>query len=143
MIQTAGQSQTREQCVGFARRWLCDEHGLVYGNVDTAADIWDKVSEYTRVADGKPVPVRNVVNGAEAPPRVGDLLVYGEKFRDTGHVAVVAHVAHDERLVEVLERNFVADAKDLPSPRRIPLIENGGRYWVLDGYLIGWKSLCD
>ena len=31
------------QCVEYARRWLLHEYGVVYGDVDIAADIWDTI----------------------------------------------------------------------------------------------------
>lgn len=35
------------QCVEFARRWLLTHQGVVYGDVDIAADIWDKITLVT------------------------------------------------------------------------------------------------
>ncbi len=132
--------QLEEQCVVFARRWLCENLGLVYGDVAVAADIWDKIDSYTRLRDGARLAVENVLNGAVAPPMVGDLLVYSEKYFATGHVAVVAEV-HDDGRVGVLERNFHHSKADPRAARPIPVVRNQQRYWLLDGYLLGWKRL--
>lgn len=135
--------RTKVQCVEYARRWLRDEMGLVYEDVNIAADIWDKVNFYTRVADGSRLPVRSVLNGATQPPNVGDLIVYGEKYLATGHVAVTSEVDMETGMISVCEENFV-DQHHIPGHnRRIPLITHANRYWLLDGHIIGWKKVLE
>lgn len=130
-----------EQCVAFARRWLCENHGLIYDDVPLAADLWDRIDSYVRLKDGARLAVDNVLNGASVLPGVGDLLVYSEKYRATGHVAVVAEVHSNRGLIGVLERNFRHATPDPLAARHIPVIEHGERHWLLDGYLLGWKRL--
>ena len=127
----------------FARRWLLKHHGLVYDDVAIAADIWNQVYDYLRVADGARLAVQNEVNGARSLPSVGDLLIYSEKYQATGHVAVVGNVKRQDGFVEVLESNFEHPTANQAAMRKIPYIQNAGRYWLLDGYLIGWKCLPD
>jgi glutathionylspermidine amidase/synthetase len=134
-------STTRIQCVEFARRWLCKKMGLVFSDVDIAADIWDKICFYTHVSDGRRIPVHSIVNGAACPPKVGDLIVYGEKYLTTGHVAVTTDVDLGEGMIHVREQNY--DNQHLPDNhvRHIPLIRNADTYWLLDAHLIGWKQI--
>jgi len=134
-------TEEKLQCVEFARRWLSSNTGLVYGDVDIAADIWDKIDYYTRVVDGRQVPVVNVLNGAPRPPGFGDLIIYSEKFLDTGHVAVITGVDLQTGLVKVGEQNYANQYHPPYQLRHIPMISKDDRYWLLDGYLLGWKQL--
>jgi len=134
-------ARKKVQCVEYARRWLRGEMGLVYDDVNIAADIWDKIKFYTRVSDGSRLPVCNVLNGAPQPPNVGDLIIYSEKYLATGHVAVASEVDLQRGLISVCEQNFANQYQGPGHKRRIPLITNADLYWLLDGYLIGWKQI--
>ncbi len=127
------------QCVEYARRWLYTAKGAVFGDVDVAADVWRRVDALTRVADGGRIALTAHPNGSPSPPRPGDLLVYGDEFLGTGHLAVVLRVDPAAGTVEVAEQNY--DNRPWPADhaRRIDLVERGGRFWLLDAYLIGWK----
>jgi glutathionylspermidine amidase/synthetase len=131
----------RWQCVEFARRWLLVNKGVVYGDVDYAYDIWDKINHYQSVADKKPVPVVNIPNGASQPPRVGDLLIYSKDFLGTGHVAVVTAVDANNDRLQVGEQNFDNRQWSGDHARAIDMTFQHGRYWVLDPYLLGWKRM--
>ena len=134
-------ARTKVHCVEYARRWLHGEMGLVYDDVNIAADIWDKINFYTRAADGSRLPVCNVLNGALQPPDIGDLIIYSEKYLATGHVAVTSEVDLQTGMISVCEENFVDQYQRPGHKRRIPLITHADRYWLLDGYLIGWKQI--
>ena len=138
---TKSDVSSRAQCVEYARQWLRQQMGFVYDEVEIAADIWDKIDFYTRVADGCRFPVSNVLNGATQPPKVGDLIVYGEKFLTTGHVAVTSEVDLQRGMISVCEQNFGDRYLSPDHKRHIPLITNADSYWLLDRYLIGWKQL--
>lgn len=125
------------QCVEYARRWLLARHGVVFGDVDVAADIWTRIDSVQRVADGAEFPLRAFLNGADSAPEVGDLLVYGRDYLRTGHVAIVTRRLADG--VEVAEQNYLNQPWPADHARRVELIEHGGRWWLLDPYLIGWK----
>lgn len=131
----------REQCVEYARRWLRSRIGLIYADVRIAADIWDQVHHYTRISDGTKVLVNSVSNGAHRPPTIGSLLVYSEKFYSTGHVAVVCEADLEGEMVYVNEQNYANRYQAPDHVRRIPLVMNDDRYWLLDSYLIGWKQI--
>ncbi len=127
------------QCVEYARRWLFTAKGAVFGDVDVAADVWRRVDALTRVADGGRIPLTAHPNGSPSPPGPGDLLVYGDEFLGTGHLAVVLRADPAGGSVDVAEQNF--DNRPWPGDyaRRIDLVERGGRFWLMDAYLIGWK----
>lgn len=127
------------QCVEYARRWLLVNRNAVYGDVDIAADIWDKIDHLTEIATNKKLPLESHLNGSKQPPQVGDLLVYAKEFHNTGHVAVVVDVDIRGGVIEVGEQNY--DNAPWPGEfsRKIELIKNGDSYWLLDAYLLGWK----
>lgn len=129
------------QCVEYARRWLITAEGLTFPSIDFAADLWAQVDHFLKVGSGEKVPVRNVENGSRArAPQVGDLLIYAREFKGTGHVAVVVAVDARKKLVRVGEENFA----NFPWPgdysREISYVERAGKAWLLDPYLLGWKT---
>ncbi|EDN66083.1 D-alanyl-glycyl endopeptidase-like protein [Beggiatoa sp. PS] len=129
------------QCVEFARRWLLTHQGVVYGDVDIAADLWHKIDFVSRVADGKQFKLASHLNGSNQAPQVGDLLIYAKAFFQTGHVAVVTGVDLKVGIIQVAEQNFANQTWEGDYAREIPLIEQEGQYWLLDGYLLGWKRV--
>lgn len=132
----------RWQCVEYARRWLLVNFGVVYGDVDFAIDIWDRIDHYTNVRWDEKVPVENHVNGSGDMPLRGDLLIYAKvMFGGTGHVAVVTAVNEEKGFVEVGEQNFSNSAWTGSHARRIPMVRQEDGYWLLDAYLVGWKRM--
>ena len=129
------------QCVEFARRWLLDNLGMVYGDVDTASDIWSKIKYVTRVSDNHRIPLQDFENGSSDPPRVGDLLIYSKEYLNTGHVAVITDVDLPTGVIKVAEQNYSNQTWPADYARKIDLIEKTGRYWVLDAYVLGWKRV--
>lgn len=125
------------QCVEFTRRWLIQNRGLTYGDVDVAADIWT-LKELTRLSDQSPVPLTRFENGARRIPLRGDLIVYGREFLGTGHSAIVLQVDGKAGLIRVGEQNFKNQKWPGNYSRAIPLIHQHGRYWLLDAYILGW-----
>jgi hypothetical protein len=137
----------RWQCVEMARRWLIARRGLTFGDVDLAIDIWDQIDQYRDIQSGQEYPVVSILNGADAPPEVGNLLIYAKALEGTGHVAVVTELTLPDGdvagNVEVAEQNFANRPWQGDHARRIPLLRADGRWWLLDAYLIGWKRLAD
>ena len=129
------------QCVEFARRWLLTNKGVVYGDVDYAIDIWDKIDHYQRVSDGKKIPVKSYPNGSARPPQVGDLLIYAKVMLGTGHVAVITDINEKTGTVKVAEQNYLNKKWPGNYSRQIKLLKDNNRYWLLDAYLIGWKRM--
>ena len=131
------------QCVEYARRWLLFHQGAVYGDVDNAADIWAKVDHLTHVASGKQIKLETHLNGSRQPPQPGDLLLYARSFNNTGHVAIVTDIDFDSNMIELGEQNYT----NLPWPnahaRKIEFVKRGENYWLLDGFLLGWKHMVD
>ncbi len=128
------------QCVEFARRWLMRNRGLTFGDVDTAADIW-AIDAFTRLSDDSKVPVANQLNGSNALPQKGDLLIYAKEYLGTGHAAVVLEIDRKKRLIRVGEENYENKKWPANYARSIEFISRKGHYWVLDAYLLGWKNI--
>jgi hypothetical protein len=130
------------QCVEYARRWLLVNEGVVYGDVDYAIDIWDKIGYYHHVEHNEDIPVSNFINGSIVMPARGDLLIYARvMFGGTGHVAVITGVDDNQGYIIVAEQNFKNAPWKSDYTRKIPLIRRGDAYWLLDSYLIGWKRM--
>lgn len=127
------------QCVEYARRWLLVNLGVVYGDVDVAADIWTRITGF-KAATGTngDMTVEKLVNGSSSGPRRGDLLIYGREYLGTGHVAVVLEADLDQGWVRVGEQNFDNRRWKGKWARQLRVLRDNGKYWILDGYLIGW-----
>ena len=126
------------QCVEYARRWLLVNQGVVYGDVDIAADIWDL--DYVHTPDKKNKFVfKGFVNGGVDTPQRGDLLIYSNEFFGTGHVAVVLQVDVKRTRVLVGEQNFDNNKWSNSYARAIPYVTHNNSVWLLDAFLIGWK----
>lgn len=128
------------QCVEFARRWLLHQRGVVYGDVNTASEIWN-LTAVTRVADHKLLPFVSYLNGSEQLPKAGDLLIYAKEYLQTGHVAVVTEVDEHQGFLKVAEQNFLNNKWGSHFARTIPFIKKANHYWLLDAYLLGWKRV--
>ena len=128
------------QCVEYARRWLLHEYGLVFGDVDIAADIWDLQFVFNPLNDKK-FALQTIVNGSNALPQRGDLLIYVEEYLQTGHVAVIVNVDEERQVVQVAEQNFLNEKWDANFAREISYSKIKDRYWLLDAYLIGTKRV--
>ena len=103
------------QCVEYARRWWILTHGVTFGSVGMAYEIFD-LPHFTRAvpegndADAPPVAVDRVRNGrAGLRPTEGTVLLWEPQgfFAKTGHVAIVT--AASDTWVRVAEQN-VTDA---------------------------------
>ena len=128
------------QCVEFTRRWLISQHGLSFGDVDVAADMW-ALKTLTKLSDQSSVTLKTFVNGSKQPPKYGDLLIYGREYLGTGHAAIVLQVDRKRGILLVAEQNLKNQKWPGNYARTIQLIQKNGRYWLLDAYLLGWKRL--
>ena len=129
------------QCVEYARRWLLVNYGVVYGDVDIAADIWQLENV---VAPNKEVskPFDSILNGdKDRFVQRGDLLIYSRAFLGTGHVAVVVKVDANNQRVYLAEQNFSNQPWPGDYARYVSYIIHDGGMWLLDPYLIGWKRV--
>jgi len=127
------------QCVEFARRWLLARHGVVYGDVDFAIDIWDKIQFFSTPDKTQKIPVSSHVNGSEVAPRVGDLFIYAKALYGTGHVAVVIGMDAQKQTIRLGEQNYKNVIWPGGHAREVDYVIKNGQYWVHDAYLIGWK----
>ena len=127
------------QCVEFARRWLLINHGVVYGDVDYAIDIWDKIKFYTHVNSKKQIPVSSIINGSKQAPVIGDLLIYAKALLGTGHVAVITHIDKTNNKIMISEQNYKNDKWLTDSARTVNYVIKDDHFWIHDAYLIGWK----
>jgi len=130
------------QCVEYARRWLLVNKGVVYGDVDVAADIWG-LDAVTRVKDKAQLKMLTFTNGSTTMPKVGDLLIYAKAYLKTGHVAVIARIDAKSKTMEVIEQNFNNTKWTGGYARSIPYLERNQQIWLLDAYLLGWKRVTD
>lgn len=128
------------QCVEYARRWLLQERGVVFGDVDIAADIW-VMQEVNNPVTKQTYKFNSVVNGSSALPLRGDLLIYGKNYLGTGHVAVVVAIDETKQTIQVAEQNFANTQWQNKHAREISYAIRNDRIWLLDSYLIGWKQL--
>jgi len=129
------------QCVEYARRWLFRNKGVVYGDVDIAADIW-AINYVTRVKDDKKIDMITYPNGNEKAPQIGDLIVYAKAYLKTGHIAVISGIDNKTQQLKVIEQNY--NNTKWPADdyaRKIPFIKQDNKYWVLDAYILGWKRV--
>ncbi|HKI73121.1 MAG TPA: gamma-glutamyltransferase, partial [Pseudomonadales bacterium] len=129
------------QCVEYARRWLLAHDGVVFGDIDIAANMWDKIDHVTNVSTQKVTPLVNYANGSTEAPVKGDLLIYAREFERTGHVAVVVGVNDEAGYIKVAEENYSNTPWPGDYSRKIPFIRTNGKVWLLDSYLIGWKHM--
>ncbi len=128
------------QCVEFARRWLIVNKNLTFESIDVAADLWNKIDHLVNLKTKQNVPMSNHINGSNALPKKGDLLIYGREYLGTGHVAIVMGVDRKKNRVFVGEQNFLNKKWPGKYARAISYIRRGDDFWLLDSYLIGWKS---
>ena len=128
------------QCVEYARRWLLREKGVVYGDVDIAADIWG-LQDVHNPSRNQSLKFNSIVNGAAELPKIGDLLIYGKDYLGTGHVAVVVGVDEKLHTIQVAEQNYTNTKWQDNYARKIAYTRFDGRVWLLDSYLIGWKRV--
>ncbi len=129
------------QCVEYARRWLLKNFGVVYGDVDIAADIWNL--EFVRVLGSEQQKTfKSILNGSRQHGlQTGDLLIYADAFYGTGHVAVVLKVDEQKHQVYVGEQNFNNQIWEGDYARTIPYVKRDDEIWLLDAYLLGWKRV--
>jgi len=130
------------QCVEYARRWLLVNKGVVYGDVDVAADIWG-LDAVTQVKDKTQFKMLTFTNGSTSQPKVGDLLIYARAYLKTGHVAVIAKIDAKSHTLKVAEQNFNNTKWSDGYARSIPFLVRNKQTWVLDPYLLGWKRVTD
>ena len=116
------------------------ELGVVYGDVDIAADIWS-LDKVTNPETDKAHTFNSIVNGASTMPQRGDLLIYGKEYLGTGHVAVVVGVNEQQSVVEVVEQNYLNSKWENNIARNISYVNKSEQYWLLDAHLIGWKHV--
>ncbi len=128
------------QCVEYARRWLLNEQGIVFGDVDIAADIWD-IADVNNPHSNQTIKFVSVVNGAVTLPQRGDLLIYGKEYLGTGHVSVVVSIDDERHTIQVAEQNFANTKWQQNYAREIAYTNIDNRFWLLDSYLVGWKRV--
>jgi hypothetical protein len=129
------------QCVEFARRWLYETRGQSFPSVDYAHQMWTEINHLVRVRSGKKIPLYSHANGSKSLPRVGDLLIYDEAFKGTGHVAVILEIDWLRKVVKVGEQNYLNELWPASYARELPLVRGENGIWILDTNLIGWKSV--
>jgi len=119
------------QCVEFARRYLIVRHGITFQDVENAYDLFS-VQQFLRVESNEPVSAYTHMNGAAKAPAVDSLLIYSQEWHGTGHVAVITQVT--DHTIVVAEQN----RDNISCVRCIPCSMSGGRFTILDNYVIGW-----
>ena len=129
------------QCVEYARRWLLMNQGVVYGDVDVAADIW-QLESVTSPDKKIQKDFLSILNGdTQQFIQRGDLVIYSRAFLGTGHVAVIVELDAKNQRVYLAEQNFDNTRWQGDSARSIPYVIHEGGIWLLDPYVIGWKRV--
>ncbi len=122
------------QCVEYTRRWLMKNQGVTFDSIDSASDLWNK-NYVTRLENNNKINFKNLENGGNIPPKLGDILVY-EKTEDLiyGHVAVVVNVNLTAGYVDVAEENYENKMWEDPNnySRRIKLETKDEKYLISD-----------
>ena len=95
------------QCVEYARRWLLVTRGVVYGSVDYAYEIWDKISELSSPKGEKKISLQNINNGEIRNLKKGDLIIWSKDYKNTGHIAVVLEYDQKKMEIKVAEENYL------------------------------------
>ncbi|MBT4791100.1 MAG: CHAP domain-containing protein [Halobacteriovoraceae bacterium] len=131
------------QCVEYARRWLLTKHGVVYGDVDYAYNIWDKIKTLKSPKEfpKKELALKNIINGEIKDFRVGDLIIYGKEFLTTGHIAVVIEYNEKESWIKVAEENYANTKWPGNYARRIPLQNIKNKLTIDDQFVLGIKRI--
>lgn len=129
------------QCVEYSRRWLIENRGLTFADVEYAYHIWDLKFVETVDTHQHKALARHKNKISKAAPAVGDLLIYSNKLALTGHVAVIVGIDNDSILIA--EQNYFNrpwESKDYA--RRLLLDKDSeGRYRIFDDSVIGWLHI--
>lgn len=129
------------QCVEYARRWLIENRGVTFGDVEYAYHIWDLPFAEV-ISTGKQTAVLRFENKkTKEAPKVGDLLINSVNLAITGHVSVVVSVESDS--ITIAEQNYFNRPWETPNYARRLLLDKDeqGRYRVFDDSLIGWVRM--
>ena len=129
------------QCVEYSRRWLIENHGVTFSDVEYAYHIWDLKFGET-IDKHVHVPLLRFKNKTTTEsPQVGDLLIYSNALAITGHVAVVVGVNRDN--ITIAEQNYFNLAWESNNYARRLLLDKDaqGHYRIIDDSLIGWVRL--
>ncbi|CAD8156971.1 unnamed protein product [Paramecium octaurelia] len=139
----------RFQCVEFARRYLIQTKGVVFGDVGCAYHIFD-LNTVTDVVTQQQRQFQSIPQGSSIPPKKGDLVIYQKSGKQWwGHVAVVTNV--NGNLIDLAEQNYDEDWDGQNYARQVLLKKEGDKYfltnirqykphaWDLNEVIIGWK----
>lgn len=129
------------QCVEYARRWLIENKGVTFGDVEYAYHIWDlPYAEKVGTHEHRPI-LRFKNKISKEGPKVGDLLINSVKLAITGHVAVVVGVERDS--ITIAEQNYFNRTWESKHYARRLLVDKDkqGRYRIFDDSLIGWVRI--
>ncbi|EKT55627.1 bifunctional glutathionylspermidine amidase/synthase [Providencia sneebia] len=131
------------QCVEFARRFLYLNHGVVFTDVGMAYEIFC-LRFLRRVVDDELLPLKAFLNGSQAKPVEGGLLIWAEagEFSKTGHIAVITQVFDDK--IRIAEQNVIHHKLPIGQQwtRELPLNYEEGNYTIVDTFadtnILGW-----
>lgn len=126
------------QCVEYVRRWLIENKGVTFGDVDYAYHIWDLPFAET-IEIPHQVPLLRFKNKeTKEAPQVGDLLINSVALAITGHVSVVVGIERDS--ITIAEQNYFNRPWEGKNYARRLLLDKDaqGRYRIFDDSLIGW-----
>jgi len=131
----------RWQCVEYARRWLIVNKNVLFGEIDSAFEIFDLNHVEDLTSLGRKFDFISYSNSNTTPPKFGDLLIY-PKAEDApyGHVAVVTNVNLELGYVEIAEQNYYNKLWEEPESyaRRVVLLKSPENKYVVTEIL--WRS---
>lgn len=124
------------QCVEFVKRFYYEVYNHKMPNSYGHAKEFFNHS----LSDGaynKDRAMRQYRNGSSTRPQADDLIVFGAaSFNKFGHVAIISEVGDD--YVEIAQQN---PGVNNPSRAKYQMINNNGRYRIVNQYVDGWLRL--
>lgn len=127
------------QCVEYARRWLIEQRGISFGDIDYAVNL-PSLKDFFMLGDEKRViKLKHFLNAMpENSLLKGDLLIYDTSYAPiTGHVAVVVKITHKHVFVAEQNNNNMI-WEDRNYSRKIPYERQNNLFHIHDKGLISW-----
>lgn len=127
------------QCVEYARRWLIEQKGFSFGQMDYAINL-PYINEMYRISEPhKLLRLTHFLNAQSSQSlKIGDLLIYDTTYAPiTGHVAVVVDISDTH--VFVAEQNHDNTSwENFHYSRKIPYTKNDHVFHVQEEGLVSW-----
>lgn len=127
------------QCVEYARRWLINQRGISFGEIDYAVNLPHLKEFFILGQEKRTVKLKHFLNAISPNSlHIGDLLIYDTSYAPvTGHVAVVVDISEIYIFVaEQNNNNMNWDGNDYS--RKIPYERKNHFFHINDNGLTSW-----